>query len=573
MADRLDVTVEELVASLKRQKARIPFEIGAFVALQVCEQLLERPTAVGPADVRISEEGTVEIEPRGGPETARQAPRSVTNVLAHVLVAAGQGVPQVLIDLVERGTDDGGWELPRLRDELEASLVPLNRGAARRVLSRLVREARREGQSQSPADDDLELSEGDVDAELDALLEGSQLPEPHGGTGAAAAEQGAPGASARASAFGRPEAAVAQSPAPDSEPPTAQGGAGRMRKVRASGVGAGAPSGAAGSPAGASSGGPPEPASPRQPSAPAEPPPAETDYAPPVPQPMPAEQRSSKRPTAAGAVRTPNSEPKGATDEQAGPRLPDVDAFEEAADRPGLGWLWAAIFFVLALGLVGAVYLVRPDVFTRLAGGKPEAAVEAEKKRQAEREAKRQEMLAEHRASYGDLVVEAKPAKAQVLLFVGRGPTEAEKLPLGVAHEFVAIADGKTPTRAVVPKDAQWSSDEEPPRYELAMQTGDEPMEFESLTLGDSKLPQNPGKPSGKRGTVRIVTNPPGAKVYLLIGFSPKATVRDIAADEAHELLIVRDGYEPKRVVVGPSDWRKTNEGGRRATIEVALDK
>ena len=70
------------------------------------------------------------------------------------------------------------------------------------------------------------------------------------------------------------------------------------------------------------------------------------------------------------------------------------------------------------------------------------AAQEAEDRAQAE---------AELRARYGDLTLQVAPDRAQVLLFLGRGPAAADNLPIGVAHEFIAIADGREPTRAVVP--------------------------------------------------------------------------------------------------------------------------
>ena len=163
------------------------------------------------------------------------------------------------------------------------------------------------------------------------------------------------------------------------------------------------------------------------------------------------------------------------------------------------------------------------------------------------------------------------PDRAQVLLFVGRGPAIARQLPTGMAYELVAIADGRTPTRAIVPADAQWEATPEGPRYELAMQTGDEPMPPERLVLGDTRLPRDAlGAPGAELGSIRVVTNPPGAKVYLLVGFTPQVTVANVRTDEVVELLVYREGHALERVAVMPSDWRD-GEDGKVAEIDVTL--
>src|SRR5690606_13609886 len=153
-----------------------------------------------------------------------------------------------------------------------------------------------------------------------------------------------------------------------------------------------------------------------------------------------------------------------------------------------------------------------------------------------------------------------------VLKYVGRGPAIASERPAGVAHEFVAIADGRSPTRAVVPADAEWEpADGGARRYELAMQAGSEPMEV--LDLGPTTLPRNVGAPSGALGSVRVITNPPGAKVYVLVGFSPTVTVENVRTEEAIELLVYLEGHAVERLVVGPSDWQPTEDGVKRASV------
>lgn len=188
------VSVEEVVGLLVRRRGRLPFEIGAFVALEACEALLEQgPALVSSADVCIDGEGRVQVTAEPGGASTGQSAQALAQVLARLLVAAGHAVPPALLGLVERGPEGGDWSLARLHDELEASLLPLNRSAARRVLSRTLRELHRGAPlaSHPPPVDDIEPA-ADVDAELDDFLglqpgERAYSPAPTGETTPAAA--------------------------------------------------------------------------------------------------------------------------------------------------------------------------------------------------------------------------------------------------------------------------------------------------------------------------------------------------------------------------------------------------
>ena len=122
----------------------------------------------------------------------------------------------MLLDLVEHGPNEAQRSLQRLLSDLEACLLPLNRGATRRVLSRLVREARKPGPSaraHSPRP-----AAADVDAAFDALLGDARSPTraqnrtaaPHAG-----ARSGVPHGT-----FGADEAETRRAPLPP-ELPTA----------------------------------------------------------------------------------------------------------------------------------------------------------------------------------------------------------------------------------------------------------------------------------------------------------------------------------------------------------------
>src|SRR6185369_4907959 len=151
MSDHLGITLEQMVSGLKARRTRIPAEIGAYVALEVAEHLMRGPARATPSDIRIGDDGTVSlfVTPNTADEDA--AAQSVIEVLATTLVAAGTGVPNVLIRLVEEKPPSGPGCLALLTSELESSLVPLNRAAARRVLSRMTRDAKRPRTDRPPA--------------------------------------------------------------------------------------------------------------------------------------------------------------------------------------------------------------------------------------------------------------------------------------------------------------------------------------------------------------------------------------------------------------------------------------
>ncbi|HKP60269.1 MAG TPA: hypothetical protein VJV78_26270, partial [Polyangiales bacterium] len=168
----------------------------------------------------------------------------------------------------------------------------------------------------------------------------------------------------------------------------------------------------------------------------------------------------------------------------------------------------------------------------------------------------------------GELVISSNPGRAQVFLFVGNGPATATDLPIGVTQEFLALSEGYAPTRALVPADAQWEEvSGQEPRYELAMQAT---KSERALEPGASLLTRDVGTPSGRLGSVRVITTPKGAKVYQLIGFTPDVRVENLPLETGYELLIYLPGYGLQTRRVEPADF-KPQDGKRVAEIDVPL--
>ncbi|MGB5268252.1 MAG: hypothetical protein WBN30_16785, partial [Polyangiales bacterium] len=161
-----DVGVGQLVQELERRGDRLPFEIGAFVALEACEDLLLEAVKLDADDVRVTLEGSVVLSGEAERADPDEAARSLLSVLARLLVAAGPGVPPHLLQLVEENvTGQKPRGLRHLHDAIEASLIPINRGASRRVLARLVRESDR-----PPVPEPVHVDPRELDTELEELL-------------------------------------------------------------------------------------------------------------------------------------------------------------------------------------------------------------------------------------------------------------------------------------------------------------------------------------------------------------------------------------------------------------------
>ena len=503
------VTAEELLRALVRLKTRLPAEIGTFLILEACEQLLSSgPCLLTLATIRVSEDGAVELA--DAPAAAEQASaRALHRDLTSLLVASGPAPTPALMRLVEEGPRGGVWSLNQLRDDLEASLVPLNRNASRRVLARLVREVQAE-QRISPR-----LAAGptfqDLDSELNSFL--GNEPEPQ--------REDEPTSPVQSSAPGREpkrerDATIRE---PIEEVGDTSGDLlfedhdANLRRSSGTHVKTALE---------------PFPASaPRMTPMSAAPPPRKH---------VPVNVRMP-RPS------QPQSLPPG------------------ASMRPSQGkGLWLGIGFIgLTLALAAATFVLRPEALDRLMGKAPEVVKPAPAP------------AAPPAPRAGDLVIRLEPERAQVLRYLGRGPVNVPHVPLGVAQEFVATMEGFAPTRLVVAPDAEWERTPDGARLEIAMQLGPKAAPEAALELGPSQMPLQVGTPQGALGTVRIVTTPKGAKIYQLVGFAPQARIENLPLESTQEILAFHKGYVPQTKVVAPSDFVVTMGGRPTAELNITL--
>jgi len=171
----------------------------------------------------------------------------------------------------------------------------------------------------------------------------------------------------------------------------------------------------------------------------------------------------------------------------------------------------------------------------------------------------------------GVIDVMVTPSDAQIFVFVGRGPAVAPGLSLDGAHEFIVFDQRLRPSRASVPKGAAWTTTDNGLLYELAVQAQAATAPSDALDLGTPQAEPASGD-AARSGTIRIITNPPGAKVYRFVGTGPNARIQVASIHEGQELLVYHPGYETRRAVIGPSDWQAAEgQSTHGARLEVQL--
>ncbi|HBQ16736.1 MAG TPA: hypothetical protein DEF51_38255 [Myxococcales bacterium] len=69
-----------------------------------------------------------------------------------------------------------------------------------------------------------------------------------------------------------------------------------------------------------------------------------------------------------------------------------------------------------------------------------------------------------------------------------------------------------------------------------------------------------------------MITNPPGAKVYVLVGFAPSVVVENVRTDAPIELLVYHEGHPVLRHTIAPEVWEENEDGSKRASASLALE-
>lgn len=227
----------------------------------------------------------------------------------------------------------------------------------------------------------------------------------------------------------------------------------------------------------------------------------------------------------------------------AAPQSPEIDPSLGLAPRGGgLGWIWA-IAVVLALGALGVVLWQQKSSDAKI-----------EETRQLAAKASR---AAEESARQGDLVVGSEPAEAAVWLLLGRTPLDTRELDAARLHELRIEHEGYQLTDLVLAP-AAWRGSGDAMSASVSATLNPAPAGY----VAPAAPPETPAPTVGPkgRGRVHVESQPSGAQVWLLVGFTPEVRITSLPVGREHELKVVRDGYVPGFIVVKPAEWEGRNE-------------
>jgi len=132
------VTLSDLVRAARARRAPLAGESAGYLVLALTDQVSHAPRVVHALDVELTEDGGVRVT-RGQASSDADAEIALRAVLDDLLSVASS--PNAALLRAGRRAPPTG--LPALLRELEAALIPVNRGAARRALARLQRETAR----------------------------------------------------------------------------------------------------------------------------------------------------------------------------------------------------------------------------------------------------------------------------------------------------------------------------------------------------------------------------------------------------------------------------------------------
>lgn len=133
------VAMDDLVAAMSRRGAPMTPESALFIVLQAVEAMRDRRMVLEGGGIEVDENGVVRLNELCSPAVDdREAQEGVATLLETVLSPAPASIVELTAALRAQTHTHHG-----LVSELAAALVPLNRGAAQRMLGRLVREHHR----------------------------------------------------------------------------------------------------------------------------------------------------------------------------------------------------------------------------------------------------------------------------------------------------------------------------------------------------------------------------------------------------------------------------------------------
>lgn len=232
---------------------------------------------------------------------------------------------------------------------------------------------------------------------------------------------------------------------------------------------------------------------------------------------------------------------------------PGADPMADPFGRPrrSRAFLWLALT-VFTLAALGALVYTQTDLFD------PGRRAAAEREEARAHEVARAAHAAEQPVPV-DLAVTSGEPDAAVWLLLGRTPLDSLPLSSAMTHEIRLEHEGYQPVDLRV-SGYDWKGEEGTQRAEIAatLVPGAPAVPVPAYPPAPTTPP--PNGPRG-RGVVHVTSQPPGAQVWLLIGFTPRAGITGLEAGRAYEIKVLKDGYRPGFAAVAAEEWFVAGKG------------
>ena len=219
--------------------------------------------------------------------------------------------------------------------------------------------------------------------------------------------------------------------------------------------------------------------------------------------------------------------------------------------RPPRALVWASLCS-FALAALATILYTRTGDPGRRAG----------EERDAERE--RQEAIARHEAAQpkpGEITVTAAEPDAAVWLLLGSTPVDSLPLSAAMVHELRLEHEGYQPHDLRV-TGYQWKEDGGSLHARVSAELVPGPPPSPVRAFPSAREGADPPAGPRGRGVVHVESDPPGARVWLLIGFTPRATISGLAAGQDYQLKVLKDGFRPGFAAVRAEEWFLSGPGG-----------
>jgi serine/threonine protein kinase len=230
-----------------------------------------------------------------------------------------------------------------------------------------------------------------------------------------------------------------------------------------------------------------------------------------------------------------------------------------------------------ALGIVSLLVVVAGAIGFYLVYQSQTAATAAAhaKADQARKDAEeRTRQVTAAQADAGHITVSVTPSEASVWLKLGRTNLDTMVLPSSQLLRLRIELDGYQPVDTEVVA-ASWTGAGLDKRARVAVTLKAAGLDrktrkpvIERLPALPPNLAEQTGFTPGE-GPVHIETSPPGAEVWLLIGFANTGVNFKNAAGRAYELRALAEGYKPGYASISVDDWRDPR-GDPKAPIDLA---